>query len=170
MLVERRLVDEPTLAACVREALLAEGQDVAEISSVTAVVRRSRLFREVVAVDQLGRPQPVLSFDHELIGAFLAARHVRSALSGPNRESVLELAERETWQNVFFFAVDELAPAALPSLLLDDLLARGGDRPLRIVAYAIESKRNEDPPLPGRIQIEWSKAKLRQDLRSTPAA
>ena len=170
MLAERRVLDEPTLAEWVREALVAEGQDVAELSSVIAVVRRSRLFREVVAIDQLGRPQAVLTFDHELIGAFLAARFVRSALSGPQRERVLELADRETWQNVFFFAVDELAPAALPALLLDELLARGGDHSLRIVAYAIDGKRSEDPPLPARIQIEWSKAKMRQDLRSTPAA
>jgi hypothetical protein len=170
MLAERRVLDQPTLAEWVREALAMRDIDKDEVDAVTAAVRRSRLFREDTALDRLGRRQTVLALDHELTGAFLAARHVRAALTGPERATMLDFARRETWQNVFFFVVDELSAAMLPSALLDDLLARGRDPPLRIVAYAIESKKNEQPPLPGRIEHAYASAKLRQDVQMTPAA
>jgi hypothetical protein len=169
MLAERRVLDEQTLAEWVRMALEAQGLDTQEVGLVTAAVRRSRLFREAIAHDRLGRLQPVFTFDHELIGAFLAARHVRASLKGSERESILKFAEQESWQNVFFFVIDELPAALLPSMLLDDLLAHGGRVPLRIVAYAIESKK-EDSPLPSHIQAAYTTAKLHQDLRETPAA
>lgn len=170
MLAERRVLDEPTLAEWIREALATRELKPDEVGAVTAAVRRSRLFREDIAHDRLGRTEPVLAFDHELIGAFLAARHVRAALTGPERATMLDLAERSTWQNVFCFVVDELSAAMLPGALLDDLLARGGDAPLRIVAYAVETKKDEEPPLPDRIQATYAAAKLRQDIQMTPAA
>ena len=170
MLAERRVLDEATLAEWVREAMAVRDLNADEVDAVAAAVRRSRLFREDAALDRLGRSQRVLAFDHELIGAFLAARHVRAVLLGPERATILNFAERETWQNVFFFVVDELSAAMLPDILLDGLLARGGDAPLRIVAYAIESKRNEDLPLPGRVQAAYADAKLNQDVQMTPAA
>ena len=170
MLAERRILDEPTLAAWVREAVAVCELDPDEVGTVTDAVRRSRLFRETIAHDRLGRPQPVLVFDHELIGAFIAARHVASVLKGPEREAMLDLAEQERWQEVLFFVVDELATDDLAEALLDSLMTRGGDTPPRIVAYAIESKRDEVPPLPGRIEHAYASAKLRQDVQMTPAA
>jgi hypothetical protein len=170
MLAEQRVLDEQTLAEWVRMALEAQELDPQEVGVVMAAVRRSRLFREIIALDRLGRSQPMLTFDHELTGAFLAARHVRTSLKGSEHESILEFADQEPWQNVFFFVVDELSPALLPGMLLDDLLARGSDMSLRIAAYAIESKKEEAPPLPGRIQAAYTTAKLHQDLRATPSA
>ena len=170
MLAERRLLDEPTMAEWVRDALVARALDPDWLGAVTGALRRTRLFREMVAHDRLGRPQPMLAFDHELIGAFLAARHVRTALTGPERAKMLDLAGQEAWQNVFFFVVDELSATKLPSVLLEALLARGGDVPLRIAAYAIESKKEEDPPLPDGIRAAYATAKLQEDLRATPAA
>jgi hypothetical protein len=192
MLVERRLLDEPTLAEWVREALAARDLNTDEIGAVAAAVRRSRLFKEDAALDRLGRRHPVLAFDHELIGAFLAARHVRAALTGPERVKMLEFAERETWQNVFFFVVDEIESDQL-NMLLDWLLGRGEGqvlcdtrgRPLRdtagealrdtgnqwtvrIVAYALATKPAE--MIRGEVCQAYNRVKLRQDIQMTPAA
>jgi hypothetical protein len=40
-------------------------------------MQASQLFRREVERDVLGKEQPVTGFRHELIGKFLAARHVR---------------------------------------------------------------------------------------------
>jgi hypothetical protein len=63
MLAKRRVLDEPTLAEWVREALekLAEQREPAardlkahEVDAAMSAVRRSRLFREDTALDRLG--------------------------------------------------------------------------------------------------------------------
>lgn len=184
MLAEQRVLGKPELAKWVRTALAEQEleSEPQEVDVVTAAMSSSSLFREAGR----GEQQNGLAFDHELIGAFLAARYVRVSLEEPPRESrldpakkeewqnrrksMLDLARQEEWQNVFFFVVDEVPSAALPRMLLDDLLKRGGDVPLRIVAYAIKSKEEEGRPLPEHILAAYTAAKLRQDLSATPAA
>src|ERR1019366_686026 len=47
------------------------------VAKIMQAMQASRLFRREVERDVLGKEQPVIGFRHELIGKFLAARHVR---------------------------------------------------------------------------------------------
>ena len=49
-------------------------------------IGRSRLFREEIEVDVLGKRRPVTGFRHELVGKFLASRPVREVLATPDEE------------------------------------------------------------------------------------
>ncbi len=62
------------------------------------------------------------------------------------------------------------ADANNPSLLLDALIERSGAVPLALVAYAIKTKSEEQPPLPLEVRDKYSEARLREDVRLTPAA
>ena len=81
-----------------------------------------------------------------------------------------ERATDEAWQDVFFFVIDEAAAPRLPALLLDDLTERSGAIPLALVAYAIKTKADEQPPLPPEAREKYSEARLREDVKLTPAA
>ncbi len=170
MLAERRTLDFPTFAQWVREELVARDIAAEELDSVTAVLQRSRQFRDVKMRDRLGRHQDAITFDHELVGKFLAARHVRAMLEGPSRAEALELAEDEAWQDVFFFVIDEAVAPQLPELLLDELIERSGVIPLALVAYAIKIKSGEQPPLAPKVRDRYSEARIKEDVKLTPAA
>ena len=170
MLAERRTPDLPTFAQWVKEELNARNHAAEEVDSVTEVLQRSRQFRDVKMRDRLGLDRDAIAFDHELVGKFLAARHVRAMLEGPSRAEALELAEDEAWQDVLFFVIDEAVAPQLPELLLDELIERSGIIPLALVAYAIKIKSGEQPPLPPEVRDRYSEARLREDVKLTPAA
>ena len=58
----------------------------------------------------------------------------------------------------------------IPQLLLDGLIERAGVVPLALVAYAIKTKSDEQPPLPPEVRDRYSEARLREDVKLTPAA
>jgi hypothetical protein len=170
MLAERRTLELSALAEWVRQELSAQKLQPEQVDSVTDVLLRSRQFRQVKARDRLGRVQDAITFDHELVGKFLAARHVRTLLESESRAEVLNLATDETWQDVFFFVIDEAETPRLPKLILDDLITRRGVTPLALVAYAIKSKSDEQPPLAADVRRRYYEARLEEDARLTPAA
>ena len=169
MLAERRRVLElPTFAQWVKEELSACHLAAQEVDAVTEVLRRSRQFRQVKTRDRLGRDEEAITFDHELVGKFLAARQVRAMLEGASRSEALSLATDEAWLDVFFFVIDEAGAHRLPELLLDELIDRSGAIPLALVAYAIKTKSDEQ--LPPEVREKYGEARLREDVKLTPAA
>ena len=135
--------------------------------TVTEVLSRSRQFRHVKMRDRLGREQKTITFDHELVGKFLASRHVSVMLESASRKEALQLATDEVWQDVFFFVIDEAEALLLPELLLDDLIYQGGAISFALVAYAIKSKSGEYPPLPSEIRKKYSDARIDEDAYAT---
>ena len=132
-------------------------------------LRSSAQFREVTLRDQLGQEQNAITFDHELVGKFLASRHLRWLLEGGSSNEVLNVVKSESLQDVLFFAIDEMNGAELPSLILNSLLEMGGPIPLAAVAYAIRMKSNEDPPLPPTVREMYNERRLTEDLMLTPS-
>ena len=86
------------------------------------------------------------------------------------RAEALQRVTEEAWQDVFFFVIDEAEAVQLPDLLLEELIERSGAVPLALVAYAIKTKSDEQPPLPSVVRDKYSEARLREDLKVTPAA
>src|SRR5262249_23931701 len=79
------------------------------VTKVMQKMQASRLFRREVVRDVLGKEQPVTGFSHELIGKFLAARHVRRMI-GQGAESAtvdyIGLSGDELWLDMFYFVID----------------------------------------------------------------
>ena len=141
------------------------------LAEIVGAIGRSRLFREETETDVLGKRRPVTGFRHELVGKFLASRHVREVLATPGderREAYLALSGEEAWLDLFYFIVDELDSKLALNGLLKELLDRGGDSRLRIVAYALGTK--PEDMIRGEVRQAYNLAKLGDDLRRTPAA
>ena len=170
MLAEKRMLDLPSLALWVREGLSDYDLSADEVDAIVEVLRRSRQFREVKARNRLGREYDAITFDHELVGKFLVARRLRAILESGSRTDALEYSTDETWQDVFFFVIDEADATRLPALLLDALLEQGGATPLALIAYAIRTKTDEVPPLSPEVRDNYTKARLSEDIKLTPAA
>jgi len=83
---QQRVLQEDQLREWIADAVNGIGGDVA---TIVQVMHASRLFRSEVQRDVLGKEQPVTGFSHELIGKFLAARHLRRAITqGSGKASV----------------------------------------------------------------------------------
>jgi ligand-binding sensor domain-containing protein len=133
-------------------------------------ISRSSLFREETAINLLGQATPVIGFRHELIGKFLAARHLRPAIEQRKLETLdewVELSRDVRWLDVFCFAIDELTDHHALNAMLDWLLVDANEVQERIVAYAIGTRADGIRP---RVLQEYAAAKLDEDLRRTPAA
>jgi len=170
MLEGERIVAPEAFSTWVKEELAARGLPASDVQNVTDALRRSRQFRDVKTRDRLRREQDAVTFDHELVGKFLAARHLRSTLGGEGRDAALRHSAAETWQDVFLFAIDETPAMKLPALLLDSLIEKGGEIRLALVAYAIKTKSDDEPPLPAEYRERYSEVRLNEDARLAQAA
>jgi ligand-binding sensor domain-containing protein len=168
----RRVLNEDDLTGWVRQML--EEQEVTGAESVAAIVQgvqRSRMFRQEKERLPLGLTRPVMSFGHELLGKFLASRHLRDLLSDPATpawEEVLNLSGEPRWLEVCYFALDELPPGGrVMERFLQDLLQNGGALRLRLVAYALGTR----PPeaISQEVWEAYNQSKIAEDLRETPA-
>jgi hypothetical protein len=120
----------------------------------------------------LGLKQTVIGFAHELVGKFLASRHLRTLLtnpSSPDWEEVLNLTGEPRWLEACFFAMDELPPGGkLLDKFLQDLVLRGGPLRLRLAAYALGTRAPE--VISQEVRAAYNQAKMAEDLRETPAS
>jgi hypothetical protein len=165
MVTQNRVLQEDQLRDWIAAVLNGGGDDVA---SIVQAIQASRLFRNEVQRDVLGKRQPVTGFSHELIGKFLAARHLRRAIAQKTAVDYVALSGDELWLDVFYFVVDELDSPEVLNRFLMDILAAGGTTRMRIAAYAIGTKNPAD--LSGDARATYGKAKLAEDLALTPAA
>jgi hypothetical protein len=167
MIAEQRVLDQHQL----REWIAAEpnvGAD--DVVNITKAIQASQLFRTEVKRDILGREQPLTGFSHELIGKFLAARHLRRFIaqgSGVSGVDYVTLSGDELWLDVFYFVIDEIDSTRLLNRFLAETLAAGGPVRGRIAAYAIGTKSPDQPD--SEVRSAYAKAKLAEDLALTPA-
>jgi ligand-binding sensor domain-containing protein len=142
--------------------------------AVTAIVRAigaSGLFVNEAQRDILGKERLVTGFRHELIGKFLAARHVRRAMTGAGVKTPVDwisLSGADLWQDVFYFVIDEMDSSQALNRFLVEMLAAGGHARMRIAAYAIGTKKLVEPS--SDVRQAYANAKLKEDLALTPAA
>jgi hypothetical protein len=174
MIGEQRVLGEEQLGEWVRGACENEAGGSANsemVSTVIDALKRSRLFVEEAERDVLGRMKPVIGFRHELIGKFLASRHVRGRLnqgSKEDRNQMLALSTDEAWLDAFCFVIDEIDSQRDLANLLDDLIAEGHPVGLRVAAYALGTK--PTTMVPSACRDRYAEARLRLDLELTPAA
>jgi len=132
-------------------------------------MQASRLFRREVERNVLGKEQPVTGFRHELIGKFLAARQVRRIIErGADRTTVdyISLSGDPLWLDVFYFVIDEIDSPSVLNRFLQEISAAGGSSRMRLVAYAIGTKRAD---VERDVLTAYERAKLKEDLAQTPA-
>ena len=167
----RRALREDELADILRNSL--KEYQVVDSERVTALLQgleRSRMFRrELERI--LGLKQTIIGFAHELVGKFLASRHLRAMLTDASAlswEKLLDLTGESRWLEVCFFALDELPPSGkiLDKFLLD-LIRHGGSTRLCVVAYAMGTRSVE--AISPEIREAYNHAKMTEDLRKTPA-
>jgi ligand-binding sensor domain-containing protein len=167
MIAERRVLSDRQL----REWIASESIHARDaVAKVINAIRSSRLFRQELERDILGKEQPVTGFRHELIGKFLAARHVRRIIEQGAVGSAVDyisLSGDELWLDMFYFIIDEIDSSLVLNRFLQEILAIGGSVRLRITAYAIGTKR-EKPS--SQVLASYDRAKLDEDLALTPAA
>jgi hypothetical protein len=167
MVAERRVLQDGQLREWIEAIPDVGGDAVAKIVNAT---HASRLFRKEVERDVLGKEQPVTGFRHELIGKFLAARHVRRMIgqgTGNAAIDYISLSDDELWLDMFYFVIDEIDSSPVLNRFLQEILAAGGPSRMRITAYAIGTTRAE---LGSEVLASYGRAKLNEDLAQTPAA
>ena len=110
MVTERRVLQDGQL----REWIAADPSvTTGDVARIVNAIHASRLFRREMERDILGREQLVTGFRHELIGKFLAARHIRHAIEqAPNTASVdyLTLSCNALLLDMYYFVIDEMNP------------------------------------------------------------
>lgn len=166
------VVSEDDLPRWVRR--LMEERSISESVTVDAIVealQKSRMFKQEQVPGTLGIPRIMIGFQHELMGKFLAARHLRSLLERGADASMAELtmlSGEPRWLDVFFFVIDELNSSLELNQFLMSLIRAGGLTRIRLVAFALGTK----PPelIQSEVRELYSKAKLEADLHDTPAA
>jgi ligand-binding sensor domain-containing protein len=167
MVAERRVLRDGQL----REWIASEPAAIGDaVGRVMQAMQASRLFRKELVRDALGKEEPVTGFSHELIGKFLASRHVRRMIEkGASGDGIdyVGLTGDELWLDVFYFAIDEIDSNQLLNRFLREILAAGGSARERITAYASKIKEAE---VENEVLEFYRKSKLNQDLQLTPAA
>jgi hypothetical protein len=164
MVLERHLLQEDEL----REWIATETRENRDATAkVLRAMQASRLFRKESERDVLGKEREVLGFRHELIGKFLASRHLHQLLGrAPNvGVNFIPLAGDELWLDVFYFLIDEIGSVLALNQFLSRVLAAGGRVRVRIVAYAIGSRPAEW--ISGEVREGFDAAKLDEDLALT---
>ncbi len=113
----------------------------------------------------------MIGFQHELMGKFLAARHLRSILEQtdtPQYDEMIKLSGESQWIDVFFFIIDELNSHQRLNQFLMDLIRTGGSYRIRLVAYAIGTKTSD--LIQSKVRKCYRQQKIQADLIETPAA
>lgn len=168
MVAEQHVLQEEQL----REWIAAELEDGGDaLATVIAAIQASGLFITEVQRDVLGKERSATGFRHELIGKFLASRHVRRSIAQAHPTTTVDyvtLSGDYLWSDVFYFALDEMETSQLLNRFLMDILSAGGPVRMRIAAYAIGTKNLAEPS--GNLRQAYASAKLKEDLALTPAA
>jgi ligand-binding sensor domain-containing protein len=168
MIAEQRVLGDSQL----REWIAAEPNVSGDgVETIVNAIRASRLFRDELQRDILGRDQPLTGFRHELIGKFLAARHIRRLITEDSKPSAVDyiaLTADELWLDAFFFVIDEINSTSVLNNFLVAILAAGGTVRARIAAYAIRTKTSEQPN--SEVRLAYVKVKLDEDMALTPVA
>lgn len=141
-----RSLDAQTLPQWVDEALNAVNPSAgpAIATQTMEAVRKSSMFTEEETL-VAGALRRVTVFQHELIGKYLAARHLRTFLGPPVASTLVEAATVGRLREVFQFLIDELEGTQLNNLL-SAVVTEGGDARLRVAAYALDVKPEQVTP------------------------
>jgi len=156
------------------------------IEDIVTAVERSRMFKAEVSYSEAGLEQKVIGFRHELMGKYLAARHLSSQITLFERDSkhweeIIELAGTTRMSDVFFFAVDDLDARSTLNHFLTRLLeahppngaprsqgaSPGQEQRLKIVAYALSKK---EGMIDENVRGAYTRVKISTDVRDTPAS
>jgi hypothetical protein len=142
------------------------------VDTIVRAAHSSRLFTQERERNVLGQETFVTGFRHELIGKFLAARHVRRAIMADQEVkpvvNYVALSGDRLWLDVFYFVIDEIdSQDALNNFLLQ-ILKAGGSARILIAAYAIGTK--PENMVSEEAQRAYENTKLNEDLAHTPAA
>jgi hypothetical protein len=147
MFTEIPTLTEQRAGEWIRQAIEAETDKPAGDIVVTECLkslRNSNLFRTESEFDnELGKHQFVISFRHELIGKFLAARHIRRLLQKSDekrRKELFDQLDNETGLDVLGFVIDETDSKHELSALVRELIAHGFGVTLRAAGYALFRK------------------------------
>jgi hypothetical protein len=142
------------------------------VDTILKAVHSSRLFTQERERDVLGQETFVIGFRHELIGKFLAARHVRRAIISDQEVkpvvNYVALSGDRLWLDVFYFVIDEIDSQDAMNNFLLHLLNEGGSARILIAAYAIGTK--PENLLSEEARRTYEDTKLKEDLAHTPAA
>jgi ubiquinone/menaquinone biosynthesis C-methylase UbiE len=120
-----------------------EDDDSFEVEDVIRAIRTSKLFAKFRQPSALGFQTELFTFRHELIGLFLASRHLRHELESKrplHAEDVLTGVDAERWLEVFIFLVDELDSTHLINQVFEAALSLESEYGARLAAYMINSK------------------------------
>jgi ABC-type branched-subunit amino acid transport system substrate-binding protein/ubiquinone/menaquinone biosynthesis C-methylase UbiE len=120
-----------------------EGDDSFEVDDVIRAMKASKLFVRFPQRNALGISSDLLTFRHELIGLFLASRHIRHELEfkRPWRTGeVFNDLNADRWLEVFIFLVDELDSSSLLDQVFEWALALESEYGARLTAYMINNK------------------------------
>ncbi|MDX6404654.1 MAG: branched-chain amino acid transport system substrate-binding protein [Blastocatellia bacterium] len=120
-----------------------EVDDEFKVDDVIRAMRTSKLFSTIPQRTALGLSADLLTFRHELIGLFLASRHIRHQLEFERPisvETMLTGLNAERWLEVFVFLVDELDSLPLLNQVFECALALESEYGARLAAYMINSK------------------------------
>jgi hypothetical protein len=167
MVAEHRVLQDDQLRAWIAVDPTVTPDAVAKI---VQAMHASRLFRREAERNVLGKEQPVTGFRHELIGKFLAARHVRRIIerrTDSTKTDYVNLSGDQLWLDVFYFVIDEISSSSVLNLFLREISAARGSTRMRIVAYALGTKRAD---VEMDILRAYERAKLDEDLIPTPAS
>jgi hypothetical protein len=168
MIAEQRVLSDDQLRDWIAAEPNVEADDVVVI---VKVIQASRLFRNEVTRDILGREQSLTGFRHELIGKFLAARFLRRVIVQVPGDSVVDyisLSGDEFWLEVFYFVIDEIDSTLILNRFLAEILTADGPARRLIAAYGIGRK---TPPIANeKVRSAYNDANLAKDLAQTPAA
>jgi ligand-binding sensor domain-containing protein len=168
MIAEQRVLQEYQL----RDWIAAEPNISSNsVSTVIKAIHASRLFSHETDHGVLGSERALIGFRHELIGKFLAARHLRRLIESgatPATINYVKLSGDASWLEVFYFVIDEIGSPGPLNWLLTEVLAAGGPVRTRVAAYAIGTKPPEH--IDTGVRSAYVNAKLAEDLARTPAS
>jgi hypothetical protein len=166
MVTERRVLKDDEL----REWIAADPAIHSDAAAkVVQAVQASRLFRREMERNILGLEQPVTGFRHELIGKFLAARHVRRIIARGTNDTTadyISLSGDQLWLDIFYFVIDEIDSPSVLNCFLREISVAGGSSRMRLVASAIGTQRAD---VERDVLTAYERAKLTEDLAQTPA-
>jgi len=142
MVAERRVLHDDQLREWIAASPAINGDAVA---NVMQRIQASALFCKEMERDVLGKEQPVTGFRHELIGKFLASRHVRQEIQRGVDSAVdyVRLSGEELWLDTFYFVIDEIDSSAILNRFLKEILAVSGSSREQITAYANKTRQSE---------------------------